>query len=290
MSCKGQTGNSSCIADQNGTSGHPAPAQNEFARQMVEAAHQGMPAVYDLAVLCLDAQGEGYSAQDVIDLENPADNSGWTLAHEMTRRGHVFTPADIKGIGNPIAENGKSIVDVYVDTMGKPPFFYLPATFRNNDDMAEWLNQNLGRYVTDQSVEDVRWTGVMNKDVYWFSLCYDQPQDINRIKQLMGYVARTVLVIPGEDGWDSDDIVLPETTEDGKARLFIWPCDWTKTNSDDISTRFYGDDSSNQESRLGFSHMLHEGTPVRKTNRNGPGTMGTRLVDGIPDNFTCAFG
>lgn len=71
-----------------------------------------------------------------------------------------------------------------------------------------------------------------------------------------------------------EELSLPEVTYIPNATLLDFHYDSTKTQSDDpdFGLAFFDAET-----------YVREGTPIRKTNRAGAGTKGTRLVEGIGD-------
>ena len=55
----------------------------------------------------------------------------------------------------------------------------------------------------------------------------------------------------------------------------IFDVDWTKSRRDDLY------DVLTDPAR-GLLAFLHDGSPIRTTNQAGPGTQGTRKLDGLP--------
>lgn len=91
-------------------------------------------------------------------------------------------------------------------------------------------------------------------------------KEMKRAAQLIGYAYRAE--IRGEP--------MNDPERDSPYSFSVWS-DSTKTRSDDLGMaleRFEED----------LPGMLEHGSPVRKTNRSGEGTKGTRLVDGLGTN------
>src|SRR5262249_55087027 len=108
------------------------------------------------------------------------------------------------------------------------------------------------------------------------------PQDLKNLTGLVAYYFRGKLAMAGEfdhlgtpgavgQDWDAE--------QGGTGRMAHFDTDLTKSPSDDPNSRI-------TEERLPF---LEEGAPIRKTDKAGPGTKGTRAVEGIKGRFWLAF-
>jgi hypothetical protein len=91
-------------------------------------------------------------------------------------------------------------------------------------------------------------------------------EEVQRVAQLTGYQHRSTL--NGEGLSDPDRC--------GRASVLV--------GTD--NTKSAGRKSMFNEFEEGLETTLQEGSPVRKTNRSGPGTQGTRLIDGLGDDVT----
>ena len=89
------------------------------------------------------------------------------------------------------------------------------------------------------------------------------PGEYRQAAQIIGYAYRAT--VAGES-MGQPEIDSPSS--------FIVYADTTKTRRDDLGMAM-------EEFEDVLPQMLEEGTPVRSTNRAGPGTAGTRLVDGM---------
>ena len=92
-------------------------------------------------------------------------------------------------------------------------------------------------------------------------------EEMQKACQLLGYQYRSA--VAGES--------LGDPIRDG-ANSFNVYADFTKSRRDDLGDAYY--DLEN-----GIGTMIKEGSPIRKTDRSGPGTKGTRLVDGLGDGL-----
>lgn len=87
--------------------------------------------------------------------------------------------------------------------------------------------------------------------------------EVQRFAQLVGYQYRAS--VRGEPlGWPERDTPYS----------FVVAADCTKTSSDDIGIAL-------EEFEDNLTATVLEGSPVRKTDRSGPGTRGTRLIEGF---------
>lgn len=107
-------------------------------------------------------------------------------------------------------------------------------------------------------------------DTYKVRMQFDREitdEEMQRACQLLGYQYRSA--VAGES--------LGDPIRDG-ANSFNVYADFTKSRRDDLGDAYY--DLEN-----GIGTMIKEGSPIRKTDRSGPGTKGTRLVDGLGDGL-----
>ena len=88
-------------------------------------------------------------------------------------------------------------------------------------------------------------------------------RDMMRMSQLVGYTY--ACTVRGE---------RMGTPKRDSPYSFILEADTTKSSSDDLGMAL-------QQFESDLPRFLAEGSPVRKTNRSGPGTAGTRLVEGM---------
>lgn len=91
------------------------------------------------------------------------------------------------------------------------------------------------------------------------------PEEVAQVSGCLGYALR--VHIAGESLSDPVTVVRsPDST------LITWWYDSTKGQRSDRDP---------ESALFAAADMIREGTPVRRSNRAGPGTAGTRLVDGI---------
>ncbi len=114
------------------------------------------------------------------------------------------------------------------------------------------------------------WTDVV--DGYELAIAFEQPQDEDHIVSLMKYVLCGPFAMFGE--FDGE---IVHRNDEGT--LLVFSVDTTKSRRDDVAWAFEDD----------CIPMLVEGTPVRKTDRAGAGTKGTRAVEGIVGGFVVAW-
>jgi|GEM_PF-2410409 hypothetical protein len=144
MSCEHTSKQPRKKATRSDSSGAPAPSRSAFAAQLIEAVRQGLPIVYEQAVMALDEKGNGLCFEDVLALGNPADAQGRTLFAELvSRRGGVafedalpflddLSASDLAAIGNParksdgrtlaheLAGRGKFLTTAELLALGNP--------------------------------------------------------------------------------------------------------------------------------------------------------------------------
>ncbi|MEJ7648630.1 MAG: hypothetical protein WKF57_06185 [Nakamurella sp.] len=90
-------------------------------------------------------------------------------------------------------------------------------------------------------------------------------EEIKRMAQLVGYTYRST--VAGESIGDPDR-TSPEA--------FVVSADTTKSQRDDAGQAM-------EEFEEQLPELLQQGSPVRKTDRAGVGTKGTRLIDGLAE-------
>lgn len=90
-------------------------------------------------------------------------------------------------------------------------------------------------------------------------------EEVRRLAGLVGYAGRAQLRMAEPVG---------EPHRDGP-NSFVVSMDTTKSYSDDIGIAM-------EEFERTLPAYFEEGSPVRKTDRSGPGTKGTRAVEGVP--------
>lgn len=99
-------------------------------------------------------------------------------------------------------------------------------------------------------------------DGYDLAIYTAQPSDPTHVLSLLSYLWAGPM--RGESiGDQTPEVIIP-------GHLYVFSVDTTKSGRDDVPWAW--DD---------HKHWLVEGTPVRKTDKAGPGTKGTRAVPGL---------
>jgi len=151
----------------------------------------------------------------------------------------------------------------------------LPGVFADEGEFCDWLNTHPRAW--GGTFEDVirrPWTHRSSatfgmSDIYETLVCTEEPHLSGHIDELTRYFF---------EGEFAGEHMGTHALDGYEARLFSLGTDFTKSRRDD----------------WGFSlpnlwTILREGTPVRKTNKAGPGTKGTRKVEGISGRYWLAF-
>jgi hypothetical protein len=137
----------------------------------------------------------------------------------------------------------------------------------------EQILKNLLEYYKTLSAEadpDERWIKLdefIQPDCYQIMMVIDghlTEAEISRASGCLGYALKEVLA--------GEDLSEPEVRESINCMRFIFYYDSTKSRRDDPDL---------MQAFEKAERYIEEGTPVRKTNRAGYGTRGTRLVEGI---------
>lgn len=151
-----------------------------------------------------------------------------------------------------------------------------PAAFESGANFANFLNEN-GELWNSYGLES-GWSEDMNGSDDGIAIILEKPADIQQVKGILQYIMGGPMQMYGE--WDSDICLIADKSDDGEqARVFVWSCDFTKSQRDDIGSALFGDKG------LTF---IEDGTPIRTTNKAGPGTKGTRKYEGVGP-FKVAF-
>lgn len=137
-------------------------------------------------------------------------------------------------------------------------------TVESDEDLAILLND-------DPFVPSTMWQGYeqWTGDGYGIALAFSRP--VADPTHLLAYFCRANLAM-GWDGFNGESTGTPVDVTDaqGRACVWYWPCDLTKSARDDIAAEL-GD----------LAEFMQFGSPLRKTDRSGPGTKGTRAVAGV---------
>jgi hypothetical protein len=138
-----------------------------------------------------------------------------------------------------------------------------PREFESEQHFAEWLTQNRdeldlrGEFHTEESHPG---------DFYETAVFFEYPQDVEYVNGILRYFFQGEFA--GEY-WE---------TQGHEGRLFVPYTDSTKSARDDIG-----------DALPELWAILEMGTPVRKTNKAGPGTAGTRKWGPVKGRFWIAF-
>lgn len=108
-------------------------------------------------------------------------------------------------------------------------------------------------------------------DAYTVALCTEQPVQVSRVDALAQYFF---------EGPFAGEFYGVECLDEahGYGRLFLLSADTTKCRHDDLG-----------DALPGIWPHFRLGSPIRKTNRAGAGTKGTRAVEGLLCDFWFAF-
>lgn len=91
--------------------------------------------------------------------------------------------------------------------------------------------------------------------------------EVRRMGGIVGYLQRSTL--------RGSEPISEHIVRDGPNSFVVFQ-DATKTFSDDVGVAY-------EKFEDALEGAFSEGTPVRKTNRSGPGTAGTRAIEGVGD-------
>jgi hypothetical protein len=140
-----------------------------------------------------------------------------------------------------------------------------PQPFDDHAELAGHLNT-----LDDPDAPSWGWNGLNGpwSDGYEIAFEFDEP--VRDPVQLVAYYMRGPVAM-GPDGFDGEQqgVPLGQVDEHGRARAWRYHCDMTKSRRDDIDMALDG-----------LCDHVADGSPVRKTDKAGPGTKGTRAVDG----------
>jgi hypothetical protein len=136
----------------------------------------------------------------------------------------------------------------------------------SEQEFAAWLNStNFGRD-TDRNPW-AAWDDLTG-DAYDMAVLFEAPQDTGHVNALLGYF------FTGEFAGEYYDDHAPALG----GRLFVPYIDSTKSRRDDVC-----------DAMAPLWDHIRTGSPLRKTDRAGIGTKGTRAVEGIDCPFWIAF-
>lgn len=127
-----------------------------------------------------------------------------------------------------------------------------PVAFRTEDEFVAWLNTTHGD----------GWRGdSAGPDGYEVAVYVAAPAPLARVESILGYLWAGPMAgewFPGEGV-----ALIP-------GHVFTFALDTTKSQRDDVPAAWEA-----------HRHWLIDGSPVRKTDRSGPGTRGTRACAGL---------
>lgn len=190
--------------------------------------------------------------------------SGEQAAHTQARRlAHAVREAHLHD--SPAGE-----ADAPADPLAGAPI--APGQIREgvagSEDPRVQAGEFFNTVIVDGDTFHRRRPGVYPGTPYYTRVQADRPltaDEVERMSQLLGYeYARSVR---GER--------LGSPTQDTPCS-FILHTDVTKSASDDVGVAL-------EEFESNLPTIMREGSPVRKTNRAGAGTKGTRLIDPLTD-------
>jgi hypothetical protein len=154
----------------------------------------------------------------------------------------------------------------------------VPATFADADALAAWLNREPALAVgeTAEALTLWPWYGEFgNTDLAVAVWCATR-QDAAHVAGLFAYFCHGPLNLGDE--WQMDG--LPGWADTG--RLFIISWDLTKSCRDDVA-------AVATDPAEGLEALLTTGSPIRKTDRMGAGTRGTRKWSGLQGRVLLAW-
>jgi hypothetical protein len=140
--------------------------------------------------------------------------------------------------------------------------------FWSDGAFAEWLNANSVLAGAGAEWQDYE---RLESDFDYIAVYAARPCHIDQATSLARYF------LEGPFAGECYGVKSPDAV-DGWGQLFIISSDSTKSRHDDW-TDSIGD----------LWRMLREGSPVRKTDRSGPGTKDTRAVEGLRCDLWVAF-
>jgi hypothetical protein len=142
------------------------------------------------------------------------------------------------------------------------------ACFEGDGEFAEWLTANPELTDDDQEWEDY---GDLAGDFDYIAVYTARPRQTSHVESLARYF------LEGRFAGECYGVKSPDAVN-GWGQLFLISSDSTKSAHDDWT--MYMDE---------LSPLLYDGSPIRKTNVKGPGTKGTRAVEGLRCKFWMAF-
>jgi hypothetical protein len=141
----------------------------------------------------------------------------------------------------------------------------MPDRFDSDEGFAGWLDE-----IDSSATATWGWEGLDGDwgDASGIAVGFDFPTEDPA--RLIAYYMRGQMSM-GSDGFDGDQPgVAINPGPDGRARVWLFTMDMTKSGRDNVGMAMDG-----------FRDHLAVGSPVRTTDRSGPGTKGTRAVPGV---------
>ena len=151
----------------------------------------------------------------------------------------------------------------------------VPTTFESDADFAAWLNANPAAWNNQVMELDGYRFAALDSDTQLtlddLVICFEQPQDAAHIIGLVAYWHGGVAALPSGE-------VTEGVQADDAGRMFAFSADMTKSARDDIG-----------EALPYLTEYIDNGTPIRKTNRAGEGTQGTRKYEAVTGRYWMAW-
>jgi hypothetical protein len=136
------------------------------------------------------------------------------------------------------------------------------------DDLAAWLNTHPAVYDADPAniaVWPWRTWADPPTDLSALAVWVAEPHDPAQMQGLVGYFFSGAAALGGE--WGFDQVLMAPVV----GHIYLFWLDGTKSARDDLYSVISDE----------FAALLRDGSPVRKTNKAGPGTQGTRKWSGL---------
>ena len=203
------------------------------------------------------------------------DEAITAAANEVHAEAHGYTAAQARDALNTALrlelegrpEDARAIRAVLGSTKQIPSFPMAPHADKvDSSDPRVQAGQVFDTVVVDGTVYQRRRDGVYPDTPYSMRIQSKRPlsdDDMQKAAQLLGYAYRAE--VRGEPLGDP---------ERDSPYSFVVYADTTKSSSDDLGIALEGFEESLPE-------MFADGSPIRKTDRAGAGTKGTRLVEGF---------
>jgi len=145
-------------------------------------------------------------------------------------------------------------------------------TFQDDADFATWLTEEM-----PQCGEWLPWERAKDERIAWLAVYTVEPHQAEHVTGLVGYYFRGRLGMV--DAFDLLEMAAVGAEEPGRGRLFIFRCDLEESHSSRPYERVEEE----------FFALLDSGTPVRTTDKAGPGTKGTRKAEALRGRYWLAW-